>query len=129
MTELELTAIEARANAATAGPWAWVGRKDSPLDVSEGSASGLVSLANLKAYEEDGLPPVAVFKEVISTDADADDSWMNYSNSNDITFIAHSRLNIPALIAEVRRLWAAEAAREEYDDWAAGHAADRNLSG
>lgn len=82
MTEpLDLEAIEARANAATDGPWKW------DYDPSNDGDRG--ELANVN-----GVPAVlsAGWGEcVVASDADA-------------AFISHARTDIPVLIAEVRRL-------------------------
>jgi hypothetical protein len=74
MTDKHLNEIEARANAASPGPWGckWVYR-------------GATRTAFLMREEGDG--------------------WFVGPNL-DATFIAHARQDVPALIAEVRRLQA-----------------------
>jgi hypothetical protein len=75
MTTLDLDAIEARANAARPAPWSWV--------VSENRHWCLL-LADPGTAEEGRIGKLA----------DDDDS----------EFIAHARTDVPALVAEVRRL-------------------------
>jgi hypothetical protein len=69
MTEDDLQAIEARANAATPGPWQLTGGRDEVYDIIG-----------------DGRD---VVQQVLSPDAE---------------FIASARTDVPALVAEVRRL-------------------------
>ena len=73
MTEAELDAIEARANAATEGPWEW--------------RAGFVTMLP----SDDDL-----FERV------------GGGNAKDEEFVAHARADVPALIAEARRLRATE---------------------
>lgn len=75
---IDLDAIEARANAATQGPWKCGRERD---DV------GLIVHANVYLSETVIAPPDST-----------------YCPQRDSEFIAHSRTDIPALIAEVRRL-------------------------
>ena len=77
MTEQELAEIEARANAATPGPW------DS-------------------AY---GMTGTFVFEVLNEDDAHCTIAELSrFNQRNDAAFISHAREDIPALIAEVRRL-------------------------
>ena len=79
---LDLDAIEARANAATAGPWTARHRHvDCTPNDDESCGLGL---------EIDG-PPEAMLRGQFERGADA-------------VFIAHARHDVPALVAEVRRL-------------------------
>ena len=78
MTEEELTAIEARATAATVGPW----RHDT-----DGGAIG--------AVEAGGMALAQVQQRVPRDKARRD---------LDAAFIAAARVDVPALVAEVRRL-------------------------
>ena len=78
MTEEELTAIEARAAAATVGPW----RHDT-----DGGAIG--------AVEAGGMALAQVQQRVPRDNARRD---------LDAAFIAAARADVPALVAEVRRL-------------------------
>lgn len=80
MTDLDLDAIEARANAATAGPWrVWSGSR-----VEHKSA----------------------VETAWSHDADGGDTELvaDCCPTADAAFIAHSRTDIPALVTEIRRL-------------------------
>jgi len=74
MTTEELLAIEARANAATAGPWR--GKKDEGVqaDATDVFETGCGCCSPSHLSEADAL------------------------------FIAHARTDVPALVAEVRRL-------------------------
>ncbi|MFR9794274.1 hypothetical protein ACL07V_37570 [Streptomyces sp. MB22_4] len=79
MTQLDLDAIEARANAATPGPWTTDG---------------------WEIYQGDGNSAPDLMKWVGET-CRADD----YDGSqNDAAFIAHARTDVPAMAAEIRRL-------------------------
>lgn len=94
MNEDELAAIEARANAATEGPWEWANEEDAsrmcleaPYKLSDGSLIRhdiISTVLNSGGYD--------------SYDAELE------IEPQDAEFIAHSRQDIPALIAEVRRL-------------------------
>ena len=91
MTEQELAAIEARANAATAGPWTaqtgevlyW-----SPRPTKAKPNAGYTH--TLMRAEQTDYASGEFFAVVDDTDA---------------TFIAHARTDVPALVAEVRKLW------------------------
>lgn len=79
MTDLNLDAIEARANAATEGPWESLDRGD-----------------RLVAWRQrDDELGIAAFDYVVPEPMD---------NADDAEFIAHARTDVPALVAEVRRL-------------------------
>lgn len=85
MTEAELSAIEARVNAATPGPWNVIEENDvGPND--EGYWAWL-EVGPAKVDMPTGGPE----KEKKQAESDAE-------------FIAHARADVPALIAEVRRL-------------------------
>ena len=77
MTDQELAAIEDRAEAATPGPWSWHGK-------------AVIKPGDLGEYEDivcgEGGTPYGI------------------KNAVDGQFIAHSRQDIPALIARVRQL-------------------------
>jgi len=72
--ERDLAEIEERANAATPGPWEWY-----PAD------------------REIWSGPTEIVKSY-------DDAWQIVIDDEDADFIAHSRQDVPELIAEVRRL-------------------------
>lgn len=96
MTETQLAEIEARANAATAGPWTVYGDWDTlaspPLacpissDLAVATCESKHVLAHIHA-------PIGVITDRRETN--------EFGNSY---FIAHARIDIPALVAEVRRL-------------------------
>lgn len=98
MTEAELAAIEARANAATAGPWfvfedelVWqlFADRSAIVDPGDGSEPTRIALHPLQLIK-------APKKSLIFAEY-----WLGAADSN---FIAHARTDIPDLIAEVRRL-------------------------
>lgn len=88
MTDEELAAIEARANAATPGPWRDEGpderRPRYPHDAIVGPA------------EDCGIPAMIAKARGFYHSAEVETA-----NSQ---FIAHAREDVPALVAEVRRL-------------------------
>jgi hypothetical protein len=78
MSEEELNAIEARANAATAGPWAY-----TPAYINAGKEDiALLYTAFGDGTEDEPLPNAA----------------------NNAAFIAHARNDVPALMAYIRDL-------------------------
>ena len=79
---IDLDAIEARANAATAGPWS--------IDYIEHTGEHGILI-----NEPDGTLGCA--GRLVA-------NWLTYSNAE---FVAHAREDIPALIEEIRRLRAA----------------------
>jgi hypothetical protein len=81
-----LDEIEARANAATKGPWRWV---DEYPDEADGSFVRL-----LEAPEARGVPAYNVL---------AHRTFWRISESN-LEFIAHAREDVPALVGRVREL-------------------------
>jgi hypothetical protein len=96
VSKLDLDAIENRAKAATAGPWAWeaTSRDDNAwcLGVTDPACEG-----QIEEREDEELPEVVEFIAESGTDG-------TYA---DAAFIAHARTDVPALVAEVRRLRAA----------------------
>jgi hypothetical protein len=89
---LDLDAIEARANAASPGPW-------TQWNEHEFEGPNHEPLTGLYSYEDGGI-----------------------TYERDTIFIAHAREDVPALIAEVRRLRAALASRtvETAEEWEYG---------
>lgn len=83
MTDEELNAIEARAAAATPGPW-WV--------YDDGRSAGVVN--------GDGSTYHRPYRAMIC----GGDAHEGYFDGPDADFIAHARTDVPALVAEVRRL-------------------------
>lgn len=81
--ELDLDAIEARANAATAGPW----------------VQDLESFGHADVYTQDA----SMFGGTVHTH---DDPYPRggFNPAEDAAFIAAARQDVPALVAEVRRL-------------------------
>jgi hypothetical protein len=79
MTEEQLREIEARCNATTAGPW-------------ESFIEGRDHLSGDDFIRTGGL------------DDSSPDIYLLQATQADQDFIAHSRQDVPALIAEVRRL-------------------------
>lgn len=93
MTEDQLNAIEARADAATLGPW-WI-----PTEEQDGlSMCDGVSIVCGYENSEYGFR-----KRVLCSMNHWFEAEYNY-NSPDKHFIAEARQDIPALVAEVRRL-------------------------
>lgn len=88
----DLAAIQARADAATLGPWQWAWDDDASPPL--GQTYGVTDLGN---------HPVAVTSTSRDGHADAD-------------FIAHARTDIPALLAEVAELRAANERAEKDAD-------------
>lgn len=91
MTDAELDEIEARARAATPGRW-WC------------ETGGLPGAWCLMAFIDDGEPkPV---KAVLATRP----PWEHRAEVSEATgvFIAHARQDVPALVAEVKRLRAGD---------------------
>lgn len=96
MTEDELDAIEARANAAQPGPWPLPGERMSP-----GGSGG------------------PNYDERLPLDHEGCDVWPWHTDEN-MAFAYRARDDVPALVAEVRRLRDAISAntshdRDEYD--------------
>lgn len=104
MTPDELGAIKARADAATPGPW-------ETLVAGTGIRGG-VPYAWLGPVKGDRVMPV-LERQNAGTVADAE-------------FAAHARTDVPALVAEVERLWEALGQTEHVisfteDGWAIEH--------
>lgn len=112
MTDDEVAAIGARAEAATAGPWAWKLHGDPRL---ESVTSGLPCVMAFRRRGMNGAEPVFWKRDPAKHPA-----WhgefqpareMSASNINaDASFIARARTDVPALVAEVQRLRALVAA-------------------
>lgn len=94
MTDADLLAIEARANAATAGPWTpRVDSKEGWSTDSNGHShrhcTYLYPNGKLHIFQGQEFCRPAIHMPQACADAD---------------FIAHARIDVPALLAEVRRL-------------------------
>ena len=101
ITAERLAEIEARANAATEGPWrASTGRT---YDTTTGKA------APVEHYVSRGDDDVGIASDVC-------DSRTGEQSEPNALFIAHARTDVPALVAEVRRLTAALAAHARHTD-------------
>lgn len=105
--DARLAEIEARYTKATEGPWAYesLGEKGDGSDIigvifgpddeeCETPLSG-----ELSSYDSDGEPVDYYYDEMV-----AECSHRNRRPHADSQFIAHARSDIPALVAEVRRL-------------------------
>jgi len=87
MTREELEAIEAREKAATPGPW-----KKASLSEDYGAGYGMTTFF---VKQPDGN---------LYRIGSADTSKKYIEENNNAEFVAHSRQDVPALIAEVKRL-------------------------
>jgi hypothetical protein len=112
MTDEELDAIEQRAAKATPAPWAWSeGRCGNARGDSLDTLNPAHKEARDRALDEvrkagyaRNAYPRAWPNEVVSFWADyAEDSGMTVSDA-DAEFIAAARSDVPALVAELRRL-------------------------
>jgi hypothetical protein len=93
LTPAELTAIEARASAATSGPWSVAENKYRDYAV---------------AIPEPRFAAMWIVQGVYECDDPYDDCQGNVLRAlRDAEFIAHAREDVPRLVAEVRRLRAA----------------------
>lgn len=92
ITDEELDAMEKRANLATPGPW-----KKANITTPTKHARVRLSICRI-----DGMQ----VKEVIARDVRGPNGWDEGEKAigNDAAFIANARDDVPALIAEVRRL-------------------------
>lgn len=91
---LDLDAIEARADAATRAPWS-------------------VIVSNSKATAIGYSPLGGLLREVDPNEITVG-TVMRGQNLHDLAFVMHAREDIPALIAEVRRLREGHASTSEY---------------
>jgi hypothetical protein len=96
MDEREFLAIEARAKAATDGPWRW---EDQYADSGDGPYFQVRSesvYTNMQTGMEadDQTAPDEIAMGTVAMDLGEDDA----------RFIAHARTDVPALLTEIRRL-------------------------
>lgn len=110
MTNEELDAVERRMNAATPGPWAW-SENCLDYDAPEAHFVELVTVSNPSVGDStaDGTgPPFAFFNTVMSAEMHHPKDSHAYCcveiKKVDAAFIGYARTDVPALIAEVRRL-------------------------
>lgn len=102
MTDEELNEIEARANAATPAPWRWGCWETNffsqePAEITKRNT--LEHLPSMLQFSAGVRKPEDDSKLVLQASPDYD-----APSFEDRMFIAHARTDIPALIAEVRRL-------------------------
>lgn len=100
LTEEEEREIQARAEKATDGPWAWthIGEKTNGYCVGFAMNTALEPLSGYVADSDDLVDPILIGEHEASA--------VNYGDAD---FIAHARQDIPALLASHRLL------REERD--------------
>lgn len=97
--KIDLEAIKARAEKATAGPWCWDNRGEKCNDIQVGVACGKNdedlsgNINNLEIYD---VQYVESITQDVNKTANAD-------------FIAHARTDVPALMREVERLQTSQA--------------------
>lgn len=87
MTPEQLAEIEARAAAATPGPW----------EVAEAGGPRGTDEYFVRMGEDDAYSDVAIAADIF-------DPIYNEISQANASFIAHARADVPALVAEVRRL-------------------------
>lgn len=110
-TILDLDAIEARATAATPGPWAPYDLADATYGPEDGTGwwwvwqeSRLPYFGGVLKLEDEGEPGGAI------GEASIDDNRSGAQERSDAEFIAHAREDVPALVAELREVRAKLAA-------------------
>lgn len=99
MTDIDLDAIEARANAATDGPWFWRNTQGRSGDVYLQGARTRIVMAFKRMGMNGAQPMFPGLDGLLYESAD-----VNINQFSDAAFIAHARTDVPALVAEVRRL-------------------------
>ena len=112
---LDLDAIEARAEAATPGPW-----------------HTQVTTACFDVIQGGDRHTDNRYISMMGVDSDPDGDFRDYSESNaDADFIAYARTDIPALVAELRAarevVEAAQANADTWDEHYHQRPVDRNL--
>lgn len=111
MTDIDLAAIRARAEAATEGPWYWRNTMDVLL---LGARSKLVM--GFRRFGMNGAQPEFRNSDNLMEPA----GKANIYDYPDAEFIAHAREDVPALLALVEQQQAAlDAARRLVEDWQA----------
>ncbi len=103
LTEKMLREIEARCSDATAGPW-----ENDPYPAAH--------VPKEVIFPREGISdPRAIVKHF--PDGAEQGIAIRVQTKKDAAFIAHSRSDVPALVAEVRRLWdEVDELREEIED-------------
>jgi len=103
MTEEQLREIDARAAAATPGPWVqgcWVGRCHLPHQHGQGNCRYDYTLRHDGEHRREVSPAHPVHNEAIVGRGE----YGPLLSDQDAAFIAHAREDMPELLAEVRRL-------------------------
>ena len=88
MTDADITGIESRCAAATPGPWVW------DVELPKRAPEGFVELTSGGYY-------------VLTSELDSNGMPFILGSPADFSFVAHSRTDLPRMLAEVQRLRAA----------------------
>jgi hypothetical protein len=109
LTEQQLTDIEARTNAATPGPWGvYTFGGDSLIEIAadlEDTGCGYRARRTIARFEDEPLDNDPTHREWT-----AEEDWAQVQA--DAAFVAHAPEDVPALLAEIRRLNAEAAVLE-----------------
>lgn len=108
MADLDLDAIEARANAATDGPWFWRNTQGRSGDVYLQGARTRIVMAFKRMGMNGAQPMFRGLDGLLYESAD-----VNINQFPDAEFIAYARTDVPALVAALRDARAAIAAVRE----------------
>lgn len=106
MNEQELNEIEARAEAATPGPWFWDTNRRYKSTMLKAPQNGGTCVMDFTRWGMQSAQPrfndtCASFGGILYTMEQYDKTGLPNPNAD---FIAHARQDVPALVAEVRRL-------------------------
>lgn len=124
LTTTDLDEIAARANAAYPGPWRWRGNTEARHLRLQSPAHGGMTVMDFARYGMNGAQPrfaidgimhkaeELVEYEVAAWSKDIYRKDISGITHPDAEFIAHAREDVPALVAEVRRLRAQLAAEQ-----------------
>ena len=109
MNEQELNEIEARAEAATPGPWFWDTNRRYKSTMLKAPQNGGTCVMDFTRWGMQSAQPrfndtCASFGGILYTMEQYDKTGLPNPNAD---FIAHARQDVPALVADVRRLRAA----------------------
>ena len=99
-----LNEIEARANAATEGPWEWEGEAKAEWEIGANS-----------------LVPSRRPDDPVLYGYGYDASGIEVKTPADAEFIAHARTDVPALVAALRAVLALHTAEHVEGRWLCGH--------
>lgn len=111
MTDEELAGIKERVNKAKQGPWAWQASEGlNSSNCLQGSVAEEEYPYALVARDEppvlwelNDVPVIAGQKEILTPEGRDNGTWIELRRE-DAAFIAHSRTDVPLLIAEIERL-------------------------